>query len=181
MHLITRTLINHKCHCIPVGIHYNAWQDQRIYSCCRLQRCGWLVKESTIHKYNCRIIVSAWSSCLWHFANLCHLNPLRPSGSCGRPRNIFAVFFKGTFPHNGGSNFLLTVRCAAVATNLDKLGVSFNLLIGWCCDSGYPSGTVIDWLLWCSCENPNSAVSAGDVRTSKPGVWGQRVHQRGPR
>lgn len=82
----------------------------------------------------------------------------------------FSVFSRELFPHNSICNFLLTVLCAAFATNLDKLGDSFNLLISCCCDSGYPWRTVIDWLLWCRCENPNSAVSTGDVTTSKPGA-----------
>lgn len=81
-----------------------------------------------------------------------HLDP-----AAGRPWNTLAMFFHGNVSHSGGGNFLLTVQCAAVATNLDKLGMSFNLLIGCCCDSGYPSGMVIGWLLQCSCENPNSA------------------------
>lgn len=66
--------------------------------------------------------------------------------------------------------FSRSCLCAAFTTNLDKLGVSFNLLIRCCCDSGYPWRMVIDWLLWCSCENPNSAVSTGDVTTLKPGA-----------
>lgn len=55
-------------------------------------------------------------------------------------------------------------------TYLDKLEVSFNLLIRCCCDSGYPWRMKIDWLLWCSCENPNSPVSTGDVTALKPGA-----------
>lgn len=54
--------------------------------------------------------------------------------------------------------------------NLNKLEVSFNLLIRCCCDSGYPWMMKIDWLLWCSCENPNSPISTGDVTTLKPGA-----------
>lgn len=57
----------------------------------------------------------------------------------------FCHAFHGTLPHHGGSNFLLTVQCAAVATNLNKLGMSFNLSIGCCFDNGYVSGMVQLW------------------------------------
>lgn len=45
-----------------------------------------------------------------------------------------------------------------------------NLLIRCCCDSGYPWRMKIDWLLWFSCENPNSPISYGDVTMLKPGA-----------
>lgn len=73
-------------------------------------------------------------------------------------------------------NFLLSQSCLQSlsfffsTTNLNKLEVSFNLLIRCCCDSGYPWTMKIDWLLWCSCENPNSPISTGDVTTLKPGA-----------
>lgn len=57
-----------------------------------------------------------------------------------------------------------------LTTNLDKLRVSFNLLIRCCCDSGYLWRMKIDWLLWYICENPNSPISTGDVTTLKPGA-----------
>lgn len=57
--------------------------------------------------------------------------------------------------------------CVDFTTNLNKLRVSFNLLIR-CCGSGYLWRIVIDWPLWCSCENPNSPVSTSDVTPLKP-------------
>lgn len=86
---------------------------------------------------------------------------------------IFFHILDGTFPHLYYLQFpSLTAPpvWSFSTTNLDKLEVSFNLLIRCCCDSGYPWTMKIDWLLWCICENPNSPVSTGDVMTLKPGA-----------
>lgn len=53
---------------------------------------------------------------------------------------------------------------------LNKFGALFNLLIGFCCDSGYVWRTVIEWLVWFGRKNPNSPVSTGDVTASTPGA-----------
>lgn len=87
---------------------------------------------------------------------------------------IFFHILDGAFPHLYHLQFSSTARLVwfffFLTTNLDKLGSSFNLLIRCCCDSGYPWRRKIDWLLWFSCENPNSPISYGDVTMLKPGA-----------
>lgn len=76
--------------------------------------------------------------------------------------HVISVIF---FTHSDWSHWY-----PAFPANLFKFGVRFNLLIRRCCDSGYPWRMVIDWLVWCSCENPNSPVFTGDVTKLKPGA-----------
>ncbi len=121
-----------------------------------------------------KTVVRVWSHCHQHFENLCYVKLLHPSGCCGKPQNMFPYFRwdVSTFIISAifFSHSLVCVLLFFFTTNLNKLGVSFNLLIRCCCDSGYPWRMKIDWLLRCSCENPNSPVSTGDVTTLKPGA-----------
>lgn len=119
-------------------------------------------------------VVRAWSNCHPDFENLCQVKPLHPSGLCGKPQNIFPYFgWKfSTFILSAISVFagLPAYSFLFFTRNMDKFGVSFNLLIRCCCDSGYPRRMKIDWLLWCICENPNSPISISDVMTLEPGA-----------
>lgn len=92
--------------------------------------------------------------------------------------NISSYILHGSFPH-----LLFAISFSLSPTyllpfieNLNKLVVSFNLLIRCCCDSGYPWRMKIDWLLWSNCENPNSPVSTGDVTTLNPAAEAGEAH-----
>lgn len=117
-----------------------------------------------------------WACCLQHLKNLNHVKPIYP---CRHPSKPQASIFCMEPCHICIINNFPPAIAIFFDINLYKLQASFNRLIRWCCDSGYPWRKMTDLLLQCSHDKPNSPSFQWWCHGIRTRCRGHRVQQKG--